>query len=215
MILPTMSWLEIYREAIHDLDCVLIKSKYDYEQRLRRKLIKEKLERKIDVINYLSPNRNRWILYNVIKNYKKVPICVPVCYYYDNFGLNALHPVNITVPKSVQGFIRFNAHCIKRYRSRLMPELTDPIKLLDHLNRNIIFNNSILKKVKLENNDHMYMPVTGGGFLAVLHIEEHLLEMKTFISDELMRSKQIKKAMELRNLRLEDFPEFNWIKRPC
>ena len=213
MIVPAMNWQEIFREYTKDKEFVDRKMEYLYEHKYRRKILKEKLENSIELLHYNSPNKNQWLIFLVIKNCKTIPLNIPVCIYNDKFGINALLPFSFKGIDSVMGLIKFNPHCIKRYRSRLKLDISEPIKVVEHLGHNFTLNSDIFKSIKIGVNINLYMPVAGGGFLGYSNTAKHIVEMKTFISDELMKSDQVQKACRLRNLNTS-FPDFGWDKLP-
>lgn len=210
MIVPAMNWQEILKEFKIDSEIVSRKAQYIYDNKIRRRIVKEKLTNCLIFNEYITPNRNLWLIIVVITHWKIIPKLFPVCIFNDYKGINAMYGFDILNHSNLKGLVRFSTHCITRYRSRLKLDISQSLKVIEHICRNILSNRNVLKQIELkEEVVHIYMPVTGGGFLGFYHNENYIVDLRTFISDELMRSDQIQKAMKMRNMKEEDFPDFN------
>jgi hypothetical protein len=212
MIVPSMSWKEILREYHKDAGWVSNKATYHYTEKLRRWVVKTKAKNHIALVSGTSQNRNKWMIFSLIRDSKTIPKLVAVCIYYDKGGINALYPMTIRDSQKMGVLVRFTTHCIKRYRMRLKLDIEEPMQVVEHLSRNMILNQSTLKRIKMPGRIELYMTLEGGGFLGYYNADVKLLDSRTFISDELMKNIQIKMKNELMKFKVEDFPVMEWEK---
>ncbi len=212
MLVPSMSWKEMEQEFLSDKQNVLRKSHYIYAHGITRMIIKKKLTNYIYIMQYRSPNKNLWLMIYAIKNYKTMARIVCVCIFNDIHGINALYPISINNKSTEFGMSRIWTHCIKSYKSRLNLDIVEPLKVVEHLCKNLVMNREISLNYQADDSGMLYLPVTGGILLGNYDIQTNKTEIKTFISDDLLKSEQIQKAIQLRNLKKQDFPPFVWEK---
>jgi len=212
MIVPSMTYKEMEKEFLSDKENVLRKSHFVYEHEIKRIIVKKKLTNCFYVMQYHSPKKNNWLMIYAIKNHKTMARIVCVCIFNDQHGINALYPLCLNINKQKFGLARIWTHCIKRYRSRLNLDIIDPIKITEHLCKNILMNREISFNYEADENGNIYLPITGGILLGNYDQENNFSEIKTFISDDLLKSNQVMQAIKLRNLKKQDFPPFVWQK---
>lgn len=196
---------EVRKEFLHDLHRAKAKSANTFNQ-LLTDLRRRKQQHAIETIIWKSPSYNRWMMIYNLNG--RDTYCIHICLTLDRGGfLKTLAPTS-SIRHTEMYITECNIHFFKRYNERLKLGLTKPEQIVKHYFKHDTGNTkwSHIKHVENESKLNLFMPVNGGVALGFAYDDIHFIEMKTFVSDEMLRASQMEKLEFLRNYREQDHP---------
>ena len=192
MLVPDMTPAELKRELMKDEPWLHRKTDVLWIK-LRRMAIKSRQKELTVIVETVSPRKNKWLIKFVFN--KKTYVYNLVAYFYDHIGIRAFGYAMDPKTKTPL-IIVYNTHFIKRYNERLKLNISNPLQLLKHLVTNApeCFNFE-----HGETLDDLFCVMAAGIGLGCLHEKGTMLEMKTFITFDMLYDKQVKLTEHLRS----------------
>lgn len=205
MIVPKMTHEEVRKEFMHDLQRMKARATNTFNQ-LLMDLQKRKQQHAVETVVWKSASHNRWMMLFYLDRQQSV--CAHVCLTLDHGGflktLSATH-----VEDYDELFIsEYNIHFYKRYNERLKLGLTKPEQIVKHFHKHNprMDTTTELKQIENESKLNLFLPLYNGVGLGFRHDDIRLIEMKTFISNEMLHESQMETVDFLRKYREQDHP---------
>ncbi len=182
MIVQAMSYDEIVKELLSDVDVVKRKAEYSLNE-VRRILIKTKAYPFVKAYDYLTPKtKNNWI-YVLEINSKHDSFVTPVNYHYTDIGLRA------GMVTSSSEVIFYTGHFFTRYAEREelnLPNSLDKMKSFFTLNPHINYQTSR----KLEEGVFEIFGTVKTGVVLGKKIAHNIIVCNTYLSNEMLKGNQ-------------------------
>src|SRR5262249_4954516 len=155
-------------------------------------LIKQKKDHALFTEPYLSSHRNRWLCFYDISVHNRVCYHTQCCLYYDEIGLKTLSMVDVKDPDQY-AIIRLNSHFYNRYNERMELHLSKPEQIVKHFYRSNFRRHHDLNNIPKETGEQfrIFMTVQNGVMLGYRNLEKELVEMKTFITYDMLKGDQV------------------------
>jgi hypothetical protein len=210
MIVPKMSWDELRREFFEDIR--IVQARNSNQSRIfQQKMVKQKQQHSLFTEPYISPHRNQWLCFHDVSISNKECFYTQCCLYYDHIGLKTLSVVNVKEPDQ-QAIIRLNSHFYNRYNERMELRLLKPEQIVKHFYRNNFRRHHPIDNLPTEEDGHLriFMTSESGVMLGYRYLEKELVEMKTFITYDMLKGDQVDTVKFLRdyyepNLTLDNY----------
>jgi len=185
-----MTYQEIRKELIIDFPIAFKKSDYVIEE-VEKKMRKFKLKTHLHVYDYLSRNKNKWIIKVDVR--EKDVVRFFMTYFYTTE--NKIAAVGVIDGKQL---LYFTSHFFKRYNERLKLNLVVPEDIIRHYVKNSSAGLTVdyLGVVK-ENIVKVFISVKQGIILGNLHYDIQFCKMNTFITHEMLKEDQIERKNQM------------------
>jgi hypothetical protein len=206
MIVPRMTHEEVRKEFLHDWHRATAKANNSFTGLLMN-LHRRKMQHAVETVIWKTPSNNRWMMIYFLDG--KNSTCAHVCLTLDHGGfLKTLSPVTDMRHPGETFIAEYNIHFYKRYNERLKLGLTRTEKIVKHFFRynSVMDGWSKMGNTESENKLNLFMPVKGGVALGFAYDTFRFIEMKTFVSDEMLRESQMETAEYLRHYNEKDHP---------
>lgn len=193
MIVTSMKESEVIKEIASDFQNVFRYSDFK-DKKFRRLVIKSATFPVYASAEYISPNKNRWIILFEARNKSMTGDRSLVTYVVTFNTKHGTYAVLISFIEQTPIFVFFAPHFFSRYAQRMHISKTS-IELIKHfftLNANFIFD-----------KEHGVKGSTAEGISLGFVTENKNILFKTFVSFELLKGEQIEDYIEQNNLRKE------------
>lgn len=195
MIVTTMTLPEVYHEVMRDYDSVKRRGNGAMKA-LESEVFRTKQFVTTRYIEYVSKTHNRWNI-QVRTSREHVGFSYFIRSY-DNKGLIAFNIIEDA--NRTKYLVKFTTHFFKRYNERMKLNETNMERLV---RRYFKFNSNLDNKMgKITGFDdgtaQTYLPGNEGVSLGWLDQEKHLLCIKTFVTNEMLKGEQIDFVKQLR-----------------
>lgn len=203
MIIPTMTEKELIVEVTADYLNAFRYSDH-IDKKFRRIVIKSTKFPVRACYEYLSPRKNKWLIFCESRSKKEVldnSRITLVAIYNTDFGL---HAVMGTFTNGKMHYIIYPPHFFSRYRSRTGSELSGIPLMKQFFKANYSYVYEV-KDVQLEEDKYIrevYGSTKEGVALGLFSIEGNIL-FKTFVTYEMLKGEQIEKFTQNEKLRKE------------
>ena len=195
MIVPHMTYDEICKEILKDMDIILRKYKYILTD-LQRIATKTHKEIKNETIKYTTPNKNTYILLFLHVS-KKDHTVVIINYHYTDTGIRAvIKSINASNKSDMFNF--YNGHLFTRYNERLKLNLNNSFDIMVYYFSHNFFTNS---RIDCSDSNYikLFSKITDGIILGRAIVENKINVFNTFISNDLLFDEQSKNLNTLDN----------------
>lgn len=191
MIVPSMTYQEIRKELIADFPIAYKKSEYvlqDIEKMMR----KQKLKTHLHVYDYVSRNKNKWIIH--IDVGKKDVARFFMTYFYVE---NKIAAVGVIDGKQL---LYFTTHFFKRYKERLKLDIAVPEDILRHYVKHS--SHYVVDYLGLVNENvvKVFISAKQGVILGNLHRDIGFCKMNTFITHDMLKEDQVERKSQMKEM---------------
>jgi len=201
MIVPKMTYGEKRNQFLHDYKAVHARANHTYRQ-LVTGVKRRHQTHATEVLEWTTSARNKWLAFFEVRAHQVNFICI--CISIDHGGLPiALEPIVVDTKENIY-VAEYSMHFFKRYNERLKLEIVKPMQTIRHYFKHNLHSESYIKSSRTELGDlKFFQPVNGGVILGTSHDEEKWMQMKTFISNDMLKATQVETVEYLKNYKLD------------
>lgn len=196
MIVGSMKEEEIYKEIMNDFECLQRRSALQ-GRILQQQLLRKKFISETRLLNFKTAAHNNWSVM-----LKAEPCCIKTSYYLKTLDKKGLAAYAVRIVNDEQGkvqksLLKYTAHFFERYNERMNLKISESGKVLKHFFRNNFDYASASSKTVKGNLRETEFVFNEGIGLGCINDRKNIIQLKTFISRELLSFKKTMTAAKI------------------
>lgn len=206
MIVPSMTNEQVRKEFLHDFNMLEDRAIGVYPL-LRSAMHKRNQNHATETKLWKSPLHNTWMSFYRMDGPDTG--VMHVCITMDH--RNLLKSLTLMGEGTVADhyIAEYNIHFYKRYNERMKLNLPKPMLIVKHYFKHNFDSDAF---TELSATDHpmvhkIFVPVNGGALLGFRYLDKKWFDMKTFVSNEMLRESQLEMVEYLKEYKLESSPD--------